>query len=162
MFLSLKFSAESGWSCCFSPSSLWQFNKDSLIHNLILLSGLWGLCPMIIAKIQLRFQLAYKIPWTLQLSPAQLKICSSCHFLTLASFWAKWEAPSSWEKSSAPIMVYVSFSTSDLRNWKYQKHPFSEIPRHSFLNTVFYTHNLTWDYCQQLLATLFTLENKTT
>lgn len=36
-------------------------------------------------------------------------------------------------------MVYVSFSTSDLRNWKNQKHPFSGIPRHSFLKTVFYT-----------------------
>lgn len=55
------------------------------------------------------------------------------------------------------FMVYVSFSTDDLENWKTQNPLCSEKPRAfiSLLQTAFNTHQLTWDDCQQLLATLF-------
>lgn len=63
----------------------------------------------------------------------------------ISSFWQAFlvqsEAPSSRGKPSAPIMVYVSFSTSDLCNWKYQKHPFFEIPRHH-LSRLFSIHTI--------------------
>uniref|UniRef100_A0A8D2ITB3 Gag protein n=1 Tax=Varanus komodoensis TaxID=61221 RepID=A0A8D2ITB3_VARKO len=61
-----------------------------------------------------------------------------------------------------PFMVYVSFSTSDLYNWKLQNPPFSEKPQGliSLLETIFHTHRLTWDDCQQLLQVLFTSEER--
>ena len=57
-------------------------------------------------------------------------------------------------------MTYVPFSTSDLYNWKLQKPPFSEEPQAltSLLETIFVTHQPTWDDCQQLLQVLFTTE----
>lgn len=59
-------------------------------------------------------------------------------------------------------MVYVSFSTNDLYNWKNQNAPFSEKPHEliSLLETIFFTHQPTWDDCQQLLQTLFTSEKR--
>ncbi|EHB00402.1 Gag polyprotein, partial [Heterocephalus glaber] len=57
---------------------------------------------------------------------------------------------------------YVPFTTSDLYNWRYQNLPFSEKPQAltSLLESVFHTHQPTWDDCQQLLQTLFTLEER--
>lgn len=59
-------------------------------------------------------------------------------------------------------MVYVPFSASDLYNWKLQNPSFSEKPKNliSLLETVFYTHQPTWEDCQQLLQTLFTTEER--
>jgi hypothetical protein len=59
-------------------------------------------------------------------------------------------------------MIYVSFSTTDLYNWKQQNPSFSNKPQGliSLLETVFFTHQPTWDDCQQLLQTLFTAEER--
>ncbi|XP_019064411.1 uncharacterized protein LOC109118340 [Fukomys damarensis] len=58
--------------------------------------------------------------------------------------------------------VYIPFSTSDLYNWKHQNPPFSEKPQAliSLLESVFNTHDSTWDDCQQLLQALFTSEER--
>ena len=55
---------------------------------------------------------------------------------------------------------YWPFSTSDLYNWKTQNPPFSEKPQGliDLLDSIFFTHNPTWDDCQQLLQVLFTTE----
>lgn len=47
---------------------------------------------------------------------------------------------------SLSFMDNVTFSTNDLHNWKAQNPPSSEKPEAliSFLETVFYTHQLTW------------------
>lgn len=60
-------------------------------------------------------------------------------------------------------MVYVPFSTSNLYNWKVSPHPpFSEKPQAFIVlpETVFHTHQPTWDDCQRLLITLFTSEER--
>ncbi|XP_045386557.1 uncharacterized protein LOC123629763 [Lemur catta] len=61
-----------------------------------------------------------------------------------------------------PFMIYVPFSTSDLYNWKNQNPSFSEKPQGliSLLETIFFTHQPTWDDCQQLLQVLFTSEER--
>ncbi|XP_078305050.1 uncharacterized protein LOC144616723 [Panthera onca] len=61
-----------------------------------------------------------------------------------------------------PFMTYVPFSTSDLYNWKLQNPSFSEKPQTliSLLETIFVTHQPTWDDCQQLLQVLFTTEER--
>ncbi|XP_013378019.1 PREDICTED: uncharacterized protein LOC106150244 [Chinchilla lanigera] len=66
------------------------------------------------------------------------------------------------EDSSRPFMIYVPFSTSDLYNWKNQNPSFSQNPQGliSLLESVFFTHQPTWDDCQQLLQTLFTSEER--
>ncbi|KAK1346709.1 hypothetical protein QTO34_000569 [Cnephaeus nilssonii] len=55
-----------------------------------------------------------------------------------------------------PFMIYVPFSTSDLYNWKNQNPLFSQNLQGliSLLEFVFFTHQPTWDDCQQLLQTL--------
>lgn len=55
------------------------------------------------------------------------------------------------------FMVYVSFSTNDMYNWKTQRPQFSQNPQApiGFLESVFHTHQLTWGDCQQFLATHF-------
>ena len=55
---------------------------------------------------------------------------------------------------------YWPFSTSDLYNWKAQNPSFSEKPQGliDLLDTILFTHNPTWDDCQQLLQVLFTME----
>nr|ABD46828.1 gag protein [Reticuloendotheliosis virus]ARM38916.1 gag protein [Fowlpox virus]AIG99438.1 gag protein [Reticuloendotheliosis virus]UJR02111.1 gag protein [Fowlpox virus]UJR02115.1 gag protein [Reticuloendotheliosis virus] len=61
-----------------------------------------------------------------------------------------------------PMRTYVPFTTSDLYNWKNQNPSFSQAPDEviSLLESVFYTHQPTWDDCQQLLRTLFTTEER--
>ncbi|XP_039723127.1 uncharacterized protein LOC120606070 isoform X2 [Pteropus medius] len=65
---------------------------------------------------------------------------------------------------TTPMMLYVPFTTSDLYNWKLQTppHPFSEKLQGltSLLETIFFTHQPTWDDCQQSLQVLFTTEEK--
>ena len=48
---------------------------------------------------------------------------------------------------------YWPFSTSDLYNWRSQNAKFSDNPRNltNLLETVLFTHQPTWDNCQQLL-----------
>ena len=57
---------------------------------------------------------------------------------------------------------YWPFSTSDLYNWKTQAPSFSEKPQGliDLLEFIFFTHNPTWDDCQQLLQVLFTTEER--
>ena len=57
---------------------------------------------------------------------------------------------------------YWPFSTSDLYNWKTQNPPFLEKPQGliDLLDSILFTHNPTWDDCQQLLQALFTRKNR--
>ena len=57
---------------------------------------------------------------------------------------------------------YWPFSTSDLYNWKTQTPSFSEKPQGltDLLKSILFTHNPTWDDCQQLLQVLFTIEER--
>ena len=57
---------------------------------------------------------------------------------------------------------YWPFSTSGLYNWGSQNARFSDNPRDltNLLETVFFTHQPTWDDCQQLLQILFTMEER--
>ncbi|XP_012494111.1 PREDICTED: uncharacterized protein LOC105805718 isoform X2 [Propithecus coquereli] len=72
------------------------------------------------------------------------------------------QAPMSPGLDRPPFMIYVPFSTSDLYNWKNQNPSFSEKPQGliSLLETIFFTHQPTWDDCQQLLQALFTSEER--
>ena len=57
---------------------------------------------------------------------------------------------------------YWPFSISDLYNWRSQNAKFSDNPRDltNLLETVLFTHQPTWDDCQQLLQILFTTEER--
>ena len=57
---------------------------------------------------------------------------------------------------------YRPFSTSDLYNWRSQNAKFSDNPRDltNLLETVLFTHQPTWDDCQQLLQILVTTEER--
>jgi hypothetical protein len=59
-------------------------------------------------------------------------------------------------------MQYWSFATSDLYNWKLQTPQFSEKPQGliDLVDSVLFTHQPTWDDCQQLLQILFTTEER--
>ncbi|CAD7670933.1 unnamed protein product [Nyctereutes procyonoides] len=59
-------------------------------------------------------------------------------------------------------MLYWPFSTSDLYNWKTQNAKFSDNPRDliGLLDTVLFTHQPTWEDCQQLLQVLFATEER--
>ncbi|XP_043433470.1 uncharacterized protein LOC122481667 [Prionailurus bengalensis] len=59
-----------------------------------------------------------------------------------------------------PRLQYWPFSTSDLYNWKTQNVRFSDNPKDliALLDSVMFTHQPTWDDCQQLLRILFTTE----
>uniref|UniRef100_A0A673V210 CCHC-type domain-containing protein n=1 Tax=Suricata suricatta TaxID=37032 RepID=A0A673V210_SURSU len=57
---------------------------------------------------------------------------------------------------------YWPFASSDLYNWRSQTSPYSENPKGliGLLETVLFTHQPTWDDCQQLLQVLFTTEER--
>ncbi|XP_023047361.2 uncharacterized protein LOC111525929 isoform X1 [Piliocolobus tephrosceles] len=59
-------------------------------------------------------------------------------------------------------LQYWPFSTSDLYNWKSQNARFSDNPKDltSLLDSVMFTHQPTWDDCQQLLRILFRTEER--
>ncbi|XP_033072348.1 uncharacterized protein LOC117086841 [Trachypithecus francoisi] len=61
-----------------------------------------------------------------------------------------------------PRLQYWPFSTSDLYNWKSQNARFSDNPKDltSLLDSVMFTHQPTWDDCQQLLRILFTTKER--
>ncbi|XP_023604781.1 uncharacterized protein LOC102433354 [Myotis lucifugus] len=58
--------------------------------------------------------------------------------------------------------LYWPFATNDLYNWKAQNPKFSEKPGGliDLLDSVLFTHQPTWDDCQQLLQVLFTTEER--
>ncbi|EHB13172.1 Gag polyprotein, partial [Heterocephalus glaber] len=63
------------------------------------------------------------------------------------------------EHGNQPLQ-YWPFATSDLYNWRTQHTKFSDNPRDliQLLETVLFTHQPTWDDCQQLLQILFKTE----
>ncbi|XP_040126408.2 uncharacterized protein LOC120884495 [Ictidomys tridecemlineatus] len=57
---------------------------------------------------------------------------------------------------------YRPFFSSDLYNWKNNNPPFSEDPTRltGLVESLMFSHQPTWDDCQQLLGTLFTTEEQ--
>ncbi|XP_030159204.1 uncharacterized protein LOC115505629 [Lynx canadensis] len=66
------------------------------------------------------------------------------------------------DETGNPQVQYWPFSTSDLYNWKTQNARFSDNPRDliALLESIMFTHQPTWDDCQQLLRILFTTEER--
>uniref|UniRef100_A0A5F8AUI6 Core shell protein Gag P30 domain-containing protein n=1 Tax=Macaca mulatta TaxID=9544 RepID=A0A5F8AUI6_MACMU len=66
------------------------------------------------------------------------------------------------DDTGVPSFQYWPFSTSDLYNWKTQSARFSDNPKDlmALLDSVMFTHQPTWDDCQQLLRILFTTEER--
>ncbi|XP_011944313.1 PREDICTED: uncharacterized protein LOC105599028 [Cercocebus atys] len=66
------------------------------------------------------------------------------------------------DDTGLPRLQYWPFSTSDLYNWKSQNARFSDNSKDliSLLDSVMFTHQPTWDDCQQLLWILFTTEER--
>ena len=60
------------------------------------------------------------------------------------------------------LLQYWPFSSSDLYNWKVNHPSFSENPTGltRLIESLTYSHQPTWDDCQQLLQTLFTTEER--
>ena len=56
------------------------------------------------------------------------------------------------------LLQYWPFSSSDFYEWKVNHPPFSENPTglKGLIESLMYSHQPTWDGCQQLLQTLFT------
>ena len=61
-----------------------------------------------------------------------------------------------------PFLVYTPFASSDLYNWKRQTPSFSEKPQAliELLDSIFSTHQPTWEDIQKLLQVLFTTEER--
>ena len=59
-------------------------------------------------------------------------------------------------------LQYWPFSSADLYNWKTNHPPFSEDPQclTGLVESLMFSHQPTWDDCQQLLQTLFTTEER--
>nr|XP_045377976.1 uncharacterized protein LOC123618853 [Camelus bactrianus] len=60
------------------------------------------------------------------------------------------------------ILYYQTFSTMDLLNWRHQTLLYSEKPQAmiDLLESIFQTHQPTWDDIQQLLLTLFNTKER--
>jgi hypothetical protein len=60
------------------------------------------------------------------------------------------------------ILYYQPFSTTDLLNWRNHTLPYSEKPQAmlDLLESIFKTHQPTWDDCQQILLTFFNTEEQ--
>ncbi|ERE76653.1 neutral cholesterol ester hydrolase 1-like protein [Cricetulus griseus] len=65
------------------------------------------------------------------------------------------------EQGQQPLR-YWQFSAADLYNWKTQNPPFSDNPQAltNLIGSLLFTHQPTWDDCQQLLQVLFTTEER--
>ena len=65
------------------------------------------------------------------------------------------------DETGNPRLQYWPFSTSDLYNWKTQNARFSDNPKDliALLEGIMFTHQPTWDDCQQLLRILFTTDS---
>ncbi|XP_057343934.1 IQ motif and SEC7 domain-containing protein 2-like [Manis pentadactyla] len=59
-------------------------------------------------------------------------------------------------------LQYWPFSSADLYNWKANHPPFSEEPQKltGLVESLMFSHQPTWDDCQQLLQVLFTTEER--
>ena len=57
---------------------------------------------------------------------------------------------------------YRPFTTADLYNWKRENARFSDNPREliGLVDTILFSHQLTWGDCQQLLQILFSAPEK--
>ncbi|XP_054565836.1 formin-1-like [Eptesicus fuscus] len=66
------------------------------------------------------------------------------------------------ERGEMPALQYWPFSSSDLYNWKNNNPPFSEDPTRltGLVESLMFSHQPTWEDCQQLLGTLFTTEER--
>uniref|UniRef100_A0A667HG64 Core shell protein Gag P30 domain-containing protein n=1 Tax=Lynx canadensis TaxID=61383 RepID=A0A667HG64_LYNCA len=73
----------------------------------------------------------------------------------------RWEIGPPDETGNSRLQ-YWPFSTSDVYNWKTQNARFSDNPKDliALLDSVLFTHQPTWDDCQQLLRILFTTEER--
>jgi hypothetical protein len=60
------------------------------------------------------------------------------------------------------ILYYQPFSTIDLLNWRNHAPPYSENPQAmiNLLESIFQTHQPTWDDCQQIFLTFFNTEKQ--
>jgi hypothetical protein len=60
------------------------------------------------------------------------------------------------------ILYYQSFSSTDLLNWKNHTLSYSEKPQTvvDLLESIFQTHQPTWDNCRQILLTFFNTEEQ--
>jgi hypothetical protein len=58
------------------------------------------------------------------------------------------------------IRYYQSFNTTDLLNWRNYTPPYSEKPQAmiDLLESIFQTHQPTWDDCQKILLIFFDTE----
>lgn len=72
--------------------------------------------------------------------------------------------PAATDGGPAPLqpLQYWPFSSADLYNWKTNHPPFSEDPQRltGLVESLMFSHQPTWDDCQQLLQTLFTTEER--
>jgi hypothetical protein len=77
--------------------------------------------------------------------------------LPLRAFWV----PLADQNGLQPLQ-YWPFSSSDLYNWKVNYPPFLKNPAGltGLIESLMYSHQPTWDDCQQLLQTLFTMEER--
>ncbi|XP_057352794.1 uncharacterized protein LOC130682450 [Manis pentadactyla] len=73
-------------------------------------------------------------------------------------------APILGEEGDPPFqpLQYWPFSSADLYNWKANHPPFSEEPQRlmRLIESLMFSHQPTWDDCQQLLQVLFTTEER--
>jgi hypothetical protein len=58
------------------------------------------------------------------------------------------------------ILYYQPFSSADLLNWRNHTPSYSEKPQAmvDLLQSIFQTHQPTWDDCRQILLTFFNME----
>jgi hypothetical protein len=65
-------------------------------------------------------------------------------------------------QSGWSILYYQPFSTTDLLNWRNHTPLYSEKPQAmvNLLESIFQTHQPTWDDCQQILLTFFNTEEQ--
>ncbi|KAF6288392.1 hypothetical protein mRhiFer1_009126 [Rhinolophus ferrumequinum] len=61
-----------------------------------------------------------------------------------------------------PIIYYQPFTTTDLLHWKHHTPAYSEKLQAmiDLMESIFQTHRLTWEDCQQLLRTLFNTKER--
>lgn len=66
------------------------------------------------------------------------------------------------DQNELQTLQYWPFSSSDLYNWKTNHPSFSENPTGltSLIESLMYSHQPTWDDCQQILQTLFNTEER--
>ena len=66
------------------------------------------------------------------------------------------------DQNDLQLLQYWAFSSSDFYNWKINHPPFSENPAGltGLIESLMYSHQPTWDDCQQLLQIWFNTEER--